>query len=201
MCTSAPADPPCTRPRAGKKKKKKGSADAAAAAESILPAVAPCRVSVAADPASTAASLDPQRIFAASFCSPTEVLVAYGSPVKPTLTRVRLSPAEGGEAGREIALPRVSESLLAEAAPASTRKKRKREAAALLGAMDNVLPAMGKREAGDEAATSEGASAAVDEGTQGDAKQGSAVAGQEAAGAAPTASGAVANGVSVCLSL
>lgn len=71
----------------GKKKKSKKST-----AQVVLSTTPDCCVRVARDPSCDDEAADKQTIFAASFCSGGEIMVAYGNEVKPTLAQVDCSP-------------------------------------------------------------------------------------------------------------
>ena len=112
-----------------------------------------CVVRVSPAPGGADASGDPQRIFSACFGgSASTLIVAHGSRVHPTLSRVHLGTADGGlVASREVA--RASGGLFAAAtndgaAAEGSARKAKRGREQQLGAMDTALPSQAKRRSG-----------------------------------------------------
>ena len=103
---------------------------------------------------------DPQRIFSASFVSPTAILVAYGSRVRPSFTTVNIATSDGTLAPL-VELKRVrvgvfvAEGAEADAAADGAKgRKSKRAREQQLGALDTALPSQSKRK-GSKAAAAE----------------------------------------------
>ena len=128
----------------GKKKKEKHLSE--------MPPLSPtadCVVKVANAEANGGAN-DSQRITAAHFSAGSEVIVAYGSAVKPSFAQCRFRDIDG-LFFPSVELPRVSSGLFnpSEALPKSPKMKDKRTrdlgAVQLLGAMDMALPAASRR--------------------------------------------------------
>ena len=91
---------------------KKGKKKTAAAKEQ--PALSPtpdCSVRVARDlAAADDAAADTQGISGACFCAGGEIMVSYGSDVKPTFVQVRFAKADGSFVP-SVELPRISGGL------------------------------------------------------------------------------------------
>lgn len=140
------------KPKKSPKKSKKNQTPSGEAP--LLPPVAPCTVSVEKDlKMSAAPSDDPQRIFHASMTGPAEVLIAYGSSVKPTFTKACLKQADGTWMP-SLSLPRAAEGIFTDAGGSNmtaSGKKGKRSREAQLAAVDAVLPQMNKRGVGQTA--------------------------------------------------
>jgi len=131
-------------PSAAKKGKKK------AAAQPVLSTTPDCCVRVARDPAKEESSDEP-RILSASFCSGGEVMVGYGSEVKPTFVQVRFVKPDGSFVPT-VELARAAGGLFDSKSPKLSAKKspklqgkRAHDDVQLLGAMDMALPAAARR--------------------------------------------------------
>ncbi|KAL3910803.1 MAG: hypothetical protein SGPRY_008922, partial [Prymnesium sp.] len=145
-------------PESGKKKKSKKST----ALQVVLSTTPDCCVRVARDPSCDDEAADKQTIFAASFCSGGEIMVAYGNEVKPTLAQVRFVKTDGTFVST-VELARASGGLfdLSKSPKVQGKKspkqaKRPHDDVQQLGAMDMMLPSAARRkgENGDATANS-----------------------------------------------
>ena len=181
---------------AAKKKKKAGAADAPP-----LPPKPQCVVRVASG-GTDVPEEDPQRIFRAAFCGPHSVVVAHGSQVQPTFTRVNLAAADGGLAP-SVQLPRADGGVFAPgggvgegggSAAAAPSRKSKRGREQQLGAQDVALPSQrkGRSAAGAADEAADGSDGEGDKGGKaGEAAAEQVRAAKEASAAAKTAAAAV----------
>ena len=133
-----------------KQKKKKrmsvqGGATGTSSVQPPLPEQPSCVIEVGNASEEHGVESDPQRIFHAAFSGVSDVVVAYGSSVKPTITTCQVLDSKG-DVQPHICLHRIEGGIFSQATRAveSRSSKRSREASTI-GAADIALPAMAKR--------------------------------------------------------